>query len=641
LSIDAEFEGTVEESVALGAWSWKRRFQGSDVGTYYVLGVPGRMSSAASNWNDGHVTIQWHSPSGFSTPARDLVASGVCQKWSPTSSAAVRSSAGESAPFFAAQGGIECAPFDDVVRNPGCGSASQRDHTLLAFVNAGAGANFNRQLDSTLLIGQQTSACNAAPELALVFDTLTFTGCTPGAVPTTRVSRRKRASSDRLSQLGLVYDEELRGLVHVLHAPSHATGHSHKRQLDDAALLSHLASPLNAQFYNLRVATGQFDATSPQPWPETYQVLNNIDPSADFDAVVEANVVTGPVSTLCNVGSIGCSCRTESGAAACDAGLECGAIGACLLPSCTSGKPGCACADNGSCDDGALCTDGTCKLTSGCTPGSAGCACSSGETCTDGSTCAEGLCVADAAQCTAGGAGCTCDAANQCAAPLECSAALGLCVAPLCTFGAAGCRCTLDGACDAGFECNPVNNVCGVVACARGDPGCECTLASSACNRVGFNCIDVVGRAAPHCIADAHPTCADSQQRCIEECGTEDNVRVCPPCANGKVYCRSGTPAAPGSTSNSEPTTHASPNITDVVTTSSSSSSSTTTASSSTTTIQTSMVSTLFMIRKHAHTLPFLKIVFCKSIGTAIVANDCIDRCSIVKRSWINDDIFD
>jgi len=573
MSVDAEFTQTIAPTdgglaQAIGTWDWKRVFYSPNNAftTAYVLGVPASFSPITEVWSKGYSHIEWFSYGGWNSP-HPLV-THVCQSWTPSGAPTANTKYTETAQVHKQQTGIKCAPFDDAIKSVTggvtCGTEAVPDRSLMAFINEGQVLNFDKSEDSILIVGKQSSTnggCQTTPYADTVFDVLQFHGVIAGQEPITRAE--KRSLHDDVHELGLVYDEEAAGFRHFLHPGAHEMLMTQRRKravdvLD--ALTSAVATPPNENDFDMRMATGTVDSNGGidanggdhpiELFPETFSAPVNIDPKANAAIVVDAAATTGSRPPPCNKGSIGCSCRV-TGADPCDIGLTCASNSKCMLKDCQPGQSGCPC-KNGACGDGLECKTDVCAAKSSCTVGTAGCECSA-TGCSDSSSCVDGLCLLSVG-CASGSAGCVCsttpvefgsnvvptDGQLFCNKGFECDKVVGSCLAPRCKSGSPGCRCKADATCDAGFQCDLKKNVCSVYACPAGDPGCQC-LASGNCNKVGFRCEAFTSTGDRRCIADGDTCSPDGKtatQRCIDFCGV-GNVLRCPPCANGRPYCKS------------------------------------------------------------------------------------------------------
>lgn len=566
MSIDSEFTQALEQTdgglnLAIGTWAWKRVFHdeeaGAKFGTAYVLGVPSLFSSIQEVWDKGYSTIQWFSPQGWNNP--HTLVNHICSKFQPASAPAANGKYGESAQVFSGtQPNIVCAPHDDIVKQNTCGKAAAPDRSLMAFINEGQILNFNKNEDSILVIGKASAGCKIDAYTEALFDVLQFHGVIAGQEPITR--NEKRALHDDHHGLGLVYDEEAQGFRHFLHPGAHEMlfAQRRKRAVDVLdALSSSVATPPNENDFDMRFATGSVDGNGApsadggdhpiELFPETFSAPVNIDPKANASVVVDAAATTGTRPPPCNKGSIGCSCRV-TGATPCDIGLSCASNGKCMLKDCKPGQAGCPC-NNNSCDEGADCKAGVCALKQSCVVGTAGCECSA-TGCSDASKCTDGICLLKGS-CASGAPGCVCsdspvefgtpakDGELYCQKGFACDRFMGACLAPRCASGDAGCRCKGDSTCNAGYQCNTKTNVCSQFECKSGDPGCQC-LTSGSCNKVGFRCEAFTSTGDRRCVADGDVCSPDGKtamQRCIDYCGA-GNVLRCPPCANGRAYCK-------------------------------------------------------------------------------------------------------
>jgi len=221
-----------------------------------------------------------------------------------------------------------------------------------------------------------------------------------------------------------------------------------------------------------------------------------------------------------------------------------------MLKDCKPGESGCPC-KNGACGDGLECKTDICAMKTTCVVGTAGCECAA-TGCSDSSVCTDGICLLQGG-CASGAPGCVCsttpvefngavakDGDLFCNKGFVCDRFMGACLAPRCKSGSPGCRCKSDTTCDAGFQCDLKKNVCSVYACEAGDPGCQC-LQSGKCNKVGFQCEAFTSTGDSRCVANGDTCAPDGKtatQRCIDFCGV-GNVLRCPPCANGRPYCKS------------------------------------------------------------------------------------------------------
>lgn len=564
-SIDSEFTTNLKATdqganLALGTWAWNRIFQdgmsGASYGTQYVLGVPGQFSGINQVWDKGYSQITWNSPTGFTagttgSVSTQLVPDGICQQFSPSGAAALNNKYGENALTYKMQAGIKCAPFDSVISSPTCGTQTTPDKSLMAFLNDGQVLNFNKMPDSTLIVGKQTSGCNTQPYATVVFDTLLFTGVPAGVEPISpEATKRSALFANDFNHRGLIYDEELEGLVHAFSERGQAIlAHPSKRDLA-AALVNQVATPPDTNNYDMRAGAGSTDNFGQdsanagdhplQLFPETFTAPINIDPQQNTSSIVVADVTTGSGIPLCNSGSIGCTCRAAG--LLCDIGLTCDATNHCFMSGCTPGSAGCPC-NNGACAAGTTCTNSICVVAASCTVGTAGCQCNTDTTCSDSSSCVEGFCTLSGS-CAAGDPGCSCglDAMQSCNGGAQCNTLLDVCLAPRCKTGSPGCRCNFDGSCDTGFQCQS-SGVCAQLECPVGDPGCSCTNTMT-CNAVGFQCIAYSQNGDYRCVATPQPGCGDQTARCVQQCGA-NNVAICPRCDNGLILCKTApcTPA--------------------------------------------------------------------------------------------------
>jgi hypothetical protein len=563
-SIDSEFTSTISATdmganLALGTWSWDRVYKdgmnGASFSTQYILGVPGSFSGIQQVWDKGYSQITWEAPTGYvagtaGSSSVTIVSAGICSTFNPAGPPAANPKYGEVALTYQFQSGINCAPNDNAIRDPTCGTATVPDKSLMAFLNDGQILNFNKMPDSTLIVGKQTAACNTQPYSVLAFDVLLYTGVPAGVEPISPDTTKRSVLDKNFQYRGMIYDEEHEALVHYLSPRGAAVlSQPHKRDLA-SAMLAQVATPPNANNYDMRVAAGSTDNFGQdsanagdhpiQLFPETFTAPINIDPQANTSAVVVADVTTGSAIPVCNAGSIGCSCRTAG--IDCDIGLTCDSTNICFMQGCSPGSAGCPC-NNGACSSGNTCqtnADGTntCLVSPTCTAGSAGCQCTfanGAPTCTDNvSQCTDGFCVLPGS-CSMGDAGCACGINNgTCGGTFVCNALLDVCLAPRCVDGTPGCRCNSDLSCDTGFECQ-TNGICAQLDCPVGNPGCSCTNTMT-CNAVGFNCVAYTQMGDYRCIATPEPNCGDQTARCVAQCGT-NNVATCPRCDNGAVLC--------------------------------------------------------------------------------------------------------
>jgi hypothetical protein len=570
-SIDSEFVSTLKATdmganLALGTWSWDRQFKdgmnGAAFTTQYILGVPGSFSGITDVWDKGYSSITWESPTGFTagvagSDSTTIVTAGICSSFNPSAAPAVNTKYGESALTYKFQSGIDCAPLDNPIRDATCGTATVPDKSLMAFLNDGQILNFNKMPDSTLIMGKQTSACNTQPYTTVAFDVLLFTGVPAGVEPISPTSTKRSVADKNFHYRGMIYDEELEALVHYLSPRGQLVlAQPHKRDLA-SALLAQVATPPNANNYDMRVGAGSTDGFGQdsanagdhplQLFPETFTAPINIDPQADTPNVTVADVTTGSGIPICNAGSIGCSCRPSG--LDCDIGLTCDSTNTCFISGCQVGAAGCPC-NNGACSGSSVCTatgngTSTCTVASTCTIGTAGCQCAvnnNAATCTDSSSCVDGFCVSQSG-CTMGEPGCSCgiDAGMSCGGGSVCNALLDLCLAPRCADGSPGCRCNSDGSCNTGFECLTSTGVCAQLSCPSGNPGCSCN-ADKSCNAPGFNCVAYAQNGDYRCVAVPAPNCGDQTARCEKFCGT-NNVATCPRCDNGAILCKQSSKA--------------------------------------------------------------------------------------------------
>lgn len=472
-------------------------------------------------------------------------------------------------------------PVIDVLDCPGVFELCESDETYMCYQNFGVtDRDFTKSQNSWLVTGERILFCGIVQDSAL--DALKAAPVHDGQVEPNfnlQDQRRKRHSGAQFSAL---HNDPSSPNFHDELAPRRAKRDQtvprtfiRKRGVleetepfvdDPPASGIPQQQPGVSQF-----ATGSADPDGlpagdhpVQLFPETYTLPVSMDPADTACGTYPGDYITSGCGAKqyngfppCIEGQLGCSCRNSPGRPQCDLPYECRGGGFCVKPQCPLGAPGCRC-NAGACDgDHVLCNstiDRCYYEVSICPPGQPGCPCARAadgvyDSCeaSTGFVCMDGVCKnPDRVACTDGTGGCVCSG-TTCQQSRHACSAFGECVsAAFCEAGSPGCTCASGGRCSTEMVCDEGMNHCVQPECPAGDEGCPCK-SDCGCNKPGYACeflFDSATADQSPCDADADSAClADvkcdrpSVERCVNYCGSDANVRRCPPCEYEVPQC--------------------------------------------------------------------------------------------------------